>query len=125
MPIYEYACRTCGHALEAFQKMSDTPLSQCPECGKQTLDKQVSAAAFRLKGTGWYQTDFKDQGKKKKSEKQDESKPEVKSETQSAAKTETKSEAKTEAKTETKSEAKTQSTSGKTVSTNNKSDSKK
>jgi putative FmdB family regulatory protein len=65
MPIYEYTCTACGHELEAMQKMSDVPLVDCPECGKPALKKIVSAAGFRLTGTGWYETDFKGGGKKK------------------------------------------------------------
>ena len=68
MPIYEYVCNNCGHYLEALQKLSDEPLVFCPECGDATLRKQVSAAAFRLKGTGWYETDFKNSDKKKPAE---------------------------------------------------------
>ena len=64
MPIYEYKCDACGEALEKLQKMSDAPLTKCPKCGEDTLKKQISAAGFRLKGTGWYETDFK-KGKKK------------------------------------------------------------
>jgi len=64
MPIYEYQCESCGHALEALQKMSDPLLKKCPECNKNKLKKKVSATAFRLKGGGWYETDFKT-GKKK------------------------------------------------------------
>ncbi|MDT8404247.1 zinc ribbon domain-containing protein [Sulfuriflexus sp.] len=64
MPIYEYVCTDCGHQLEALQKMSDAPLSECPECGKPALQKQISAAGFRLKGGGWYETDFKSGDKK-------------------------------------------------------------
>lgn len=63
MPIYEYECGKCGHTLEAIQKISDSPLSDCPECGAAALKKLVSAAGFRLKGTGWYETDFKNRGK--------------------------------------------------------------
>lgn len=59
MPIYEYRCQSCGHELEALQKMSDAPLSDCPVCDKPDLQKLVSAAGFRLKGSGWYETDFK------------------------------------------------------------------
>tara|TARA_Y100000766_G_scaffold255064_1_gene240885 strand:- start:98 stop:463 length:366 start_codon:yes stop_codon:yes gene_type:complete len=66
MPIYEYSCQKCDHQLEALQKLSDDPLVFCPECGEPSLRKQVSAAAFRLKGTGWYETDFKNSDKKKK-----------------------------------------------------------
>lgn len=64
MPIYEYQCETCGHKLERLQKISDDPLKDCPRCDKATLTKLVSAAAFRLKGSGWYETDFKKGSKK-------------------------------------------------------------
>ena len=64
MPIYEYQCQACQHQLEALQKMSDDPLVDCPDCGKPSLRKKVSAAAFRLKGGGWYETDFKTSGQK-------------------------------------------------------------
>lgn len=64
MPIYEYACDACGHHLEALQKISDAPLTDCPECKKSELKKQVSAAGFRLSGGGWYETDFKSGNKK-------------------------------------------------------------
>ena len=64
MPIYEYVCSACGEHHEALQKMSDAPLTDCPQCGKSELTKKVSAAAFRLKGGGWYETDFKKGGKK-------------------------------------------------------------
>ncbi len=63
MPIYEYVCTVCEHELEAIQKMSEAPLEFCPECGEKTLKKQLSAAAFQLKGSGWYETDFKNSGK--------------------------------------------------------------
>jgi len=59
MPIYEYRCSACGHELEVLQKMNDDPLLDCPACNKAELQKLVSAAAFRLKGGGWYETDFK------------------------------------------------------------------
>jgi putative FmdB family regulatory protein len=64
MPIYEYRCNACGHELEALQKLSDPALTDCPECGKPELKKQLSAAGFRLKGGGWYETDFKGGSKK-------------------------------------------------------------
>ena len=64
MPIYEYQCSSCGELHEALQKVSDAPLVDCPACGKATLRKKVSAAAFRLKGGGWYETDFKSGNKK-------------------------------------------------------------
>ncbi len=59
MPIYEYQCQKCGHELEAIQKFSDDPLKECPKCKEQALKKKLSAAAFHLKGSGWYETDFK------------------------------------------------------------------
>lgn len=68
MPIYEYQCENCGHRLESLQKINDEPLSDCPACGCPSLQKLVSAAGFRLKGSGWYATDFKDSGKKKSAE---------------------------------------------------------
>ncbi len=71
MPIYEYQCSDCEHKLEALQKMSDEPLTQCPACEKQSLQKLVSAAAFRLSGSGWYETDFKDKKEQKNLSKSD------------------------------------------------------
>lgn len=68
MPFYEYRCDACGHQLEVMQKMSDAPLSDCPACEKPGLTKLVSATAFRLKGSGWYETDFKGGAKKKDAE---------------------------------------------------------
>ena len=59
MPIYEYACKKCDHTLDALQKMSDDPLVDCPECGEPALKRLISAPRFRLKGKGWYETDFK------------------------------------------------------------------
>jgi len=59
MPIYGYACKSCEHSFDALQKMSDPKLVDCPECGEASLRKQLSAPKFRLKGKGWYETDFK------------------------------------------------------------------
>lgn len=59
MPIYEYRCSACGHQKDHLQKMSDAPLTTCPACGAETYSKQLSAAGFQLKGSGWYATDFK------------------------------------------------------------------
>lgn len=59
MPFYEYQCKSCGHELEAMQKVSDAPLKKCPHCGKSQLTRLMSAPVFRLKGGGWYETDFK------------------------------------------------------------------
>ncbi|NNE06633.1 MAG: zinc ribbon domain-containing protein [Xanthomonadales bacterium] len=64
MPIYEYRCQQCGHELERLQRMSDDPLTDCPSCGEAQLKRLISAAAFRLKGGGWYETDFKKDGKR-------------------------------------------------------------
>ena len=63
MPIYEYECSQCGHTMEALQKLSDPALTECPACHTANLHKKVSAAAFHLKGSGWYATDFKDKPK--------------------------------------------------------------
>lgn len=59
MPIYEYVCKKCDHRLDALQKISDDPLVDCPECGEPALKRLLSAPRFRLKGAGWYETDFK------------------------------------------------------------------
>ena len=64
MPIYEYQCQSCGHELEKLQRMSEIPLKDCPDCGESELQRLVSAAGFRLKGSGWYETDFKKDGKR-------------------------------------------------------------
>ena len=64
MPIYEYECRACRHGFESIQKLSEPPLVDCPECGEPELKKKISAVAFRLKGSGWYETDFKSGDKK-------------------------------------------------------------
>jgi len=65
MPIYAYKCSACGFAKDALQKMSDAPLTVCPNCGASAFEKQVTAAGFQLKGSGWYVTDFRDGGGKK------------------------------------------------------------
>jgi putative FmdB family regulatory protein len=66
MPIYEYRCGACGHHLEALQKMTEAPLRKCPDCGKSRLKRLVSASQFRLKGSGWYETDFKNKDETKR-----------------------------------------------------------
>jgi putative FmdB family regulatory protein len=78
MPIYEYRCESCGHELEAIQKMSDEPLIDCPTCREPALKKRISAVAFRLKGSGWYETDFKTGEKKKNLAKGDASSTDTK-----------------------------------------------
>jgi putative FmdB family regulatory protein len=65
MPIYEYRCEACGFQKDHLQKLSDAPLTCCPECGKENYSKQLSAAGFQLKGSGWYATDFKGGSKPK------------------------------------------------------------
>ena len=97
MPIYEYRCNACGHQEEHLQKVSDAPLSVCPACGKPEYRKQLSAAGFQLKGTGWYATDFKG-GSKKPAEKKTDTKSDTPSDTKSDSKTESKPEPKTESK---------------------------
>ena len=94
MPIYEYRCNACGHADEHLQKVSDEPLSVCPVCGKPEYRKQLSAAGFQLKGTGWYATDFKGGAKKAADTKKDTKTTEAKPETKTDSKPETKSETK-------------------------------
>ena len=66
MPIYEYICKDCGHELEVLQGFRDSPLTECSACSAQALRKKLSAAAFHLKGTGWYETDFKNKDEKSK-----------------------------------------------------------
>jgi putative FmdB family regulatory protein len=101
MPIYEYRCAACGHQEDHLQKLSEAPLSKCPACGKKKYRKQLTAAGFQLKGSGWYASDFK--GGKKETEAKPDAKPEAKAD----AKTESKTETKTDTKTETKPEKKT------------------
>ena len=77
MPIYEYQCDDCNHVLDALQKFNDKPLVDCPECGKKSLRRLISAPNFRLKGEGWYETDFKKENRKNVADQKDE-KPEKK-----------------------------------------------
>lgn len=110
MPFYEYQCKSCGAHHEAMQKMADAPLKKCPACGKSQLQRLISAPVFRLKGGGWYETDFKSDSEAKrnladredKGEKSDaEAKPEAKPEAKADATAEAKPEAKATAKPET------------------------
>jgi len=109
MPIYEYACQNCKHTLDALQKIADAPLVDCPECGQPQLKRLISAPRFRLKGEGWYETDFKKDKQrnlvKSDSEPAKADKPEAKSEAKPEAKAESKPEAKSEPKPASKSEA--------------------
>ena len=66
MPIYEYVCQQCGHELDALQKIADAPLTDCEACGKPALKRKISAPSFRLKGQGWYETDFKGDKERKR-----------------------------------------------------------
>ena len=110
MPIYEYRCAACGHQDDHLQKVSEAPLTKCPACGKKKYQKQLTAAGFQLKGSGWYATDFKNAAKKEsKTEAKAESKEETKAEAKAETKAETKTETKVEAKSESKTEAKTES----------------
>lgn len=95
MPIYEYRCSSCGHKLESLQKFSDAPLRACPACHSDALVKQVSAAGFHLKGSGWYVTDFKGGG----------GKPAAKSGDGDAKPADAKAEGKADAKPEPKTES--------------------
>jgi putative FmdB family regulatory protein len=115
VPIYEYQCNDCEHKLEALQKMSDEPLLECPDCGKQSLRKLVSAAAFRLSGSGWYETDFKDKKEQKNLFKSD-NKPQSDSDSKTTASADSK---KSDSSGSKKSESKSteSSTSKKTKET--------
>jgi putative FmdB family regulatory protein len=126
MPFYEYECSNCRYYTEVLQKISDKPLKKCPSCGKNTFKKLISAPVFRLKGSGWYETDFKGDkdnkrnlagGDKDDAPAKSESGADSKTETAAAAtdgKTESKAEAKAEAKAkaEGKSDAKAEGKSG-------------
>jgi putative FmdB family regulatory protein len=96
MPIYEYRCNACGHKLESLQRLSDAPLITCPACGKDALAKQLSAAGFQLKGSGWYATDFKNSGSKPPAK--DAAKPDAKADAPASAASEAKSDTSTAAK---------------------------
>jgi putative FmdB family regulatory protein len=96
MPIYEYRCNACGHKLESLQRLSDAPLVTCPACGKDALAKQLSAAGFQLKGSGWYATDFKNSGSKPPAKEA--AKPDAKADAPAGATGDAKSETSTAAK---------------------------
>jgi putative FmdB family regulatory protein len=107
MPLYEYQCGACGHRLEALQKLSDEPLVYCPECNEAQLKKLISAAAFRLKGTGWYETDFKSKQGAAKEDSQ-------------GQKSDDKSETKSESKSDSTGSSSSDSTSGSSTKTTKK-----
>jgi putative FmdB family regulatory protein len=100
MPFYEYECQACKYYTEVMQKISDAPLTKCPSCGKRKLTKLVSAPVFRLKGGGWYETDFKGDSENKRN-------------LVGAEKDEAKADSKTESKSEAKADAKPAATEAK------------
>jgi putative FmdB family regulatory protein len=106
MPIYVYKCASCGYAKDVLQKLSDAPLTVCPQCGQAAFQKQVTAAGFQLKGTGWYVTDFRGGSSSADASADKEGKAQAKPEQAQGG------EAKTEAKPEPKSESKSESASG-------------
>jgi len=87
MPIYEYQCQSCGNQVEVLQKMNDAPLKDCSACGKADMKKMVSAVAFRLSGSGWYETDFKSGDKKNLASNSDANSLNKKTEPEKATKT--------------------------------------
>ena len=98
MPIYAYRCSACGHAKDVLQKLSDPVLSTCPACGADTFSKQVTAAGFQLKGSGWYATDFKGSGAAPA--------PDAKADAKSDGKPDAKADGKPDSKADSKPEAK-------------------
>jgi len=107
MPIYAYKCSSCDHAQDVLQKISDEPLSVCPACNEPSFAKQVTAAGFQLKGSGWYVTDFRDGGKRadKKSDGKTDGKPDAGA-TADSKPAESASASASESKTESKAESK-------------------
>lgn len=113
MPIYEYRCQVCRHEMEVMQKMADEALTTCPACGKEGLTKLISRSSFQLKGTGWYQTDFKNTPDKAKTVS--ESKVENKADSNSVVKPETQSDKTTSASATTAPVAATTTTTTKST----------
>lgn len=113
MPIYEYRCSSCGFQKEYLRKVSDPLLlSACPECGKQTFDKMLTAAGFQLKGGGWYATDFKNSGAKPAAKTAGANGSAGKSETAAESKSDDKSDGKSDGKSDTKSDTTSNGKSG-------------
>jgi putative FmdB family regulatory protein len=108
MPIYAYKCADCGHEAEVLQKISDAPLTVCAACGQPSMTKQVTAAGFQLKGSGWYATDFRNNGTAAKPSE----KAEGKTESASDAKVDVKSDTKADSKTDSKADAKVDAKAG-------------
>jgi putative FmdB family regulatory protein len=109
MPIYEYQCQQCGHHHEALQKISDPQLRQCPECGRKSLKRLVSAVRFRLAGSGWYETDFKSDKEAKRNLHEKGDREEAKKDGAGASDGDAKPEAKPDAKDAAKPDAKAES----------------
>ena len=105
MPIYEYQCQQCGHHHEALQKISDPQLRQCPECGRKSLKRLVSAVRFRLAGSGWYETDFKSDKEAKRNLHDKADKAEAKTDGSGESEAGSKSEAKDAAKSDAKDDS--------------------
>ena len=103
MPIYGYACKNCEHTLDALQKMADDPLVDCPECGEPTLKRQLSAPRFRLKGKGWYETDFKKDNQRNIAGEKDASKADKKTDDKKDKKSDKKSDVKPKSESPVKS----------------------
>ena len=112
MPIYGYACKSCDHTFDVLQKMTEPRLVECPECGEASLQKQLSAPKFRLKGSGWYETDFKT-GDKRNIAGEKDAKPDTKK--TDATDKPAKVEAKADTKADSKSEPKVKSGTGKST----------
>ena len=112
MPIYEYECAACGQPHEALQKVSDRPLKKCPDCGKPKLKRLLSAPMFLLKGSGWYETDFKSDKETKRNLADQPEKVDSKAEPATGLKTEDKAESKPETSADSKPEAKSETKAG-------------
>jgi putative FmdB family regulatory protein len=112
MPIYEYQCQQCGHHHEALQKISDPQLRQCPECGRKSLKRLVSAVRFRLAGSGWYETDFKSDKEAKRNLHEKGDREETRKDGGDGADAGAKTENKDAAKPDTKAESATTAASG-------------
>ena len=106
MPIYEYRCEACGGEQEIIQSVKAEPLTDCPDCGQPALKKLVSAAAFHLKGTGWYVTDFRDKDKKKQGGKEEQSKEDQKGNGEGKAEAKADKESKSDSKSKADAPAK-------------------
>ena len=111
MPIYGYACKNCDHKLDALQKMADDPLVDCPACGEPQLKRQLSAPRFRLKGKGWYETDFKKDNQRNLAGDKDAAKPGKKDGDKADKKTEKKVDKMVDKTSDKKSETKSTSKS--------------